>query len=85
MSTKRAHTTQVTELEQFGQTFRRGKRLVTVRCSLIAGPDGRRFEVVLWSDGARAVVDVPAEAEVELPERISTATAMFLATLELRG
>jgi len=85
MSGSRAGTTQVTELEHLGQTFRRGRRLVTVRCLLITGPDGRRFELVLWSDGARAVVDVPGSAEAELPQRISSATEMFLAAINLRG
>jgi hypothetical protein len=85
MTDKRPRTTQVTELKHLGRTFRHGRKIVTIRCNLIAGPRGRRFEIVMWANGSRAVIDMPGSAEAELAQRISTATEAFLAAITLRG
>ena len=73
MTDRRLRPTQVVELAQYGRTFRARGRIVLVRCDLVTGPHSRRFEVTMWANGSRAVVDVPGSAEAELPRRIATA------------
>ena len=73
------------ELEHLARTFRSQGLLVTVRCVVVQGARGRRFEVSLWGDGASAIVDVPGVAEADLPKWIDAAADGFVAALALRS
>jgi len=71
------------EIKELAQTVKHKGLLVVARCYSVPLGRGERFEVLLEGDGQRAVVDIPAEAQRDLAERIAVAIDMFAAAIQL--
>ena len=72
------------ELEHLARTYRVDDLIVSIRCHAIASPNGLRFEVLMWADGSRAILDVPGCDEDLLDQRISDAAEAFVNSVKLR-
>ncbi len=81
MSANRPTQANAVDLPHLARVVRRGDLVIGVRCYAIPSPEGERFEVLLWGNGNRGIVDIPGSERGRLEERIAFATEVFARTI----
>jgi len=72
------------DMQDLARVVRRRGLLVAVRCYASPTSAGERFEVVMWGNGNRGIVDVPPWERDRLEERITNAVEVFAHAVALR-
>ena len=73
------------QIDEYCHRVARDGLTVDVRTYEIVLSTGGRFEVCLQANGHAAVVDIPADAALELEQRIGQAVSAFATCARLRG